>query len=70
MSNPGLLTVGQFVFSQDRRIVVNTAPATQQWSLTIMVWPQNNTNRIWYSMGFIFYFRRLLLRTLAGMNAR
>jgi len=36
MSNPGLLTVGQFVFSQDRRIVVNTTPATQQWSLTIM----------------------------------
>lgn len=36
MSNPGLLTVGQFVFSNDRRIGVNIAPATQQWSLTIM----------------------------------
>ena len=37
MSNPGLLAVGQFVFSSDRRIGVNISPATRQWSLSIMV---------------------------------
>jgi len=35
MSNPGLLSVGQFVFSQDKRIGVNISPPTQQWSLII-----------------------------------
>ena len=37
MSNPGLLSVGQFVFSQDKRIGVNISPPTQQWSLIITV---------------------------------
>ena len=37
MSNPGLLAVGQFVFSTDRRIAVNIQPATRQWSLSITV---------------------------------
>ena len=47
MSNPGLLAVGQFVFSSDSRIGVNISPATRQWSLSIMVshslvWPQSD----------------------------
>ena len=37
MSNPGLLAVGQFVFSSDSRIGVNISPATRQWSLSITV---------------------------------
>ena len=37
MSNPGLLAVGQFVFSTDRRIGVTTKPAAKQWSLSIRV---------------------------------
>ena len=37
MSNPGLLAVGQFVFSSDSRIGVNISPASRQWSLSITV---------------------------------
>ena len=37
MSNPGLLAVGQFVFSTDSRIGVNISPASRQWSLSITV---------------------------------
>ena len=37
MSNPGLLAVGQFVFSSDSRIGVTINPATRQWSLSITV---------------------------------
>ena len=39
MSNPGLLAVGQFVFSSDSRIGVNISPASRQWSLSITVSP-------------------------------
>ena len=37
MSNPGLLAVGQFVFSSDSRIGVKISPATRQWQLSITV---------------------------------
>ena len=42
MSNPGLLAVGQFVFSSDSRIGVNISPASRQWSLSITVSPQSS----------------------------
>ena len=46
MSNPGLLAVGQFVFSSDSRIGVNISPATRQWSLSIMVSPHISISTI------------------------
>ena len=37
MSDPGLLAVGQFVFTGDKRVRVETSPADQRWSLSITV---------------------------------
>ena len=37
MSNPGLLAVGQFVFTKDKRVAVTVQPAISRYSLTILV---------------------------------
>ena len=37
LSSPGLLAVGQFVFTTDQRVSVTRAPALRRWTLSITV---------------------------------
>ena len=69
MSNPGLLAVGQFVFSSDSRIGVNISPASRQWSLSITVSSQSSLSaQIWPDT--CCDVRTLACWTLAGTSAR
>ena len=71
MSDPGLLAVGQFVFSSDKRISVSMSPAQLRWTLSIVV-NQSKLYLVYIKHGYFFLFQECIdiftyLNAMIGM---